>query len=50
MVFDPAEVAELLWVDRPALRSAIAARPEQFTPWLRIYLDRWHELALRAAA
>jgi isopentenyl-diphosphate delta-isomerase len=48
--FDPAEVSELKWVDRPALRAAIAAEPHSFTPWLRIYLDRWAELALRAAA
>lgn len=50
MPIDPEEVAELRWIDRNALRAAIAADPESFTPWLRIYLDRWRELALRAAA
>ncbi len=50
MKVDPAEVAELRWVDQAELRAAIAADPERFTPWLRIYLDRWHELALRPAA
>jgi isopentenyl-diphosphate delta-isomerase len=48
--FDPAEVAELRWIDRPTLRAAITAATELYTPWLRIYLDRWSELALRAAA
>jgi isopentenyl-diphosphate Delta-isomerase len=48
--FDPAEVAELRWIDRPALAAAIARNPESFTPWLRIYLDRWTDLALRNAA
>lgn len=50
MKVEPAEVAELRWVNQAELRAAIAADPERFTPWLRIYLDRWHELALRHAA
>lgn len=35
---DPAEVMDLRWITLPALRAEIAARPEAFTPWLRIYL------------
>jgi isopentenyl-diphosphate delta-isomerase len=35
---DPAEVMEVRWVALDALRAEIAARPEAFTPWLRIYL------------
>jgi isopentenyl-diphosphate Delta-isomerase len=35
---DPAEVMEVRWVGLDALRDEIAARPEAFTPWLRIYL------------
>jgi isopentenyl-diphosphate delta-isomerase len=35
---DPAEVAETRWIDLAALRREIAAGPERFTPWLRIYL------------
>lgn len=35
---DPAEVMDTRWIDAATLRSEIAARPEQFTPWLRIYL------------
>lgn len=50
MPFDPAEVAELRWIDRAGLAAEIAAGPDRFTPWLRIYLERWRELALRAAA
>jgi isopentenyl-diphosphate delta-isomerase len=35
---DPAEVAGTRWIELAALRAEIAARPERFTPWLRIYL------------
>lgn len=34
-----AEVMALRWLRLPALAAEIAARPERFTPWLRIYLD-----------
>ena len=44
--FDPAEVQDLAWRSREELETAIAAAPEAFTPWLRIYLDRWAELGL----
>lgn len=43
---DPAEVSETRWVAPAALRAEIAATPERFTPWLRIYLDRFPDLAL----
>jgi isopentenyl-diphosphate delta-isomerase len=35
---DPAEVAATRWVDAQALLREIAAEPERFTPWLKIYL------------
>lgn len=35
---DPAEVMDLRWVSLDALRAEVAAAPEAFTPWLRIYL------------
>jgi isopentenyl-diphosphate delta-isomerase len=35
---DPAEVMATRWVALPALAAEIAARPQAFTPWLRIYL------------
>jgi len=35
---DPAEVMAVAWVDYHDLAARIARRPEEFTPWLRIYL------------
>lgn len=35
---DPAEVMATRWVGLAELRGEVAARPEAFTPWLRIYL------------
>jgi isopentenyl-diphosphate delta-isomerase len=35
---DPAEVMATRWITLDALRAEVAARPEAFTPWLRIYL------------
>lgn len=35
---NPEEVAEVRWADLDVLRSEIAVRPAEFTPWLRIYL------------
>jgi len=35
---DPAEVMATRWVGLGALDAEIAARPEIFTPWLRLYL------------
>ncbi|MCK0168425.1 isopentenyl-diphosphate Delta-isomerase [Jannaschia sp. S6380] len=35
---DPAEVQDLRWVDLDRLEEEIAARPDIFTPWLRIYM------------
>lgn len=35
---DPAEVAEVRWVAIGDLAAEIAAHPERFTPWLRIYM------------
>lgn len=37
---DPEEVSDYRWLSLPELRAEIAATPERFTPWLRIYLDR----------
>ncbi|MGR3805953.1 MAG: isopentenyl-diphosphate Delta-isomerase [Marinibacterium profundimaris] len=37
---NPDEVMDIRWSTLPALQSEIAAAPERFTPWLRIYLDR----------
>ncbi|MEM9430186.1 MAG: isopentenyl-diphosphate delta-isomerase, partial [Pseudomonadota bacterium] len=35
---NPEEVMATRWVTLDALREEIAAVPERFTPWLRIYL------------
>ncbi len=35
---NPAEVEATRWVTPDALRAEIAATPDAFTPWLRIYL------------
>jgi isopentenyl-diphosphate delta-isomerase len=35
---DPDEVMEVRWIELDALRAEVAAAPETFTPWLRIYL------------
>ena len=43
---NPDEVCEVRWASREALASEAKAGPERFTPWLRIYLDRWDALAL----
>ena len=36
---NPAEVMQTKWMSRKALAAQVAAHPEQFTPWLKIYLD-----------
>ncbi|MFD2739468.1 isopentenyl-diphosphate Delta-isomerase [Sulfitobacter aestuarii] len=35
---NPDEVMATRWIGLPELRREIAARPELFTPWLRIYM------------
>lgn len=35
---NPDEVAEARWIDLAELSAEIAAAPQRFTPWLRIYL------------
>jgi isopentenyl-diphosphate delta-isomerase len=41
---DPAEVEATRWISLNALRREAATYPERFTPWLRIYLDRFPDL------
>ncbi len=48
--FDPEKVQAVRWVREQDLAREVAADPHRFTPWLRIYLERWNELALRRAA
>ncbi len=42
---DPAEVAEVRWVGAEQLRREIDATPLAFTPWFRIYVSRFPDLA-----
>ncbi len=48
--FNRDEVQDTAWVAQPALRQEAAREPGRFTPWIRIYLDRWSELLLPRAA
>ncbi len=49
--FHPDEVMAVEWVTLPELSARIAASPQEFTPWLRIYLEQgWGEIAARPAA
>ena len=47
---DPAEVMETRWITLEALGAEIAAKPETFTPWLRIYLADHSRRIFGAAA
>lgn len=38
---NPAEVAEFKWVTPDALRTAVAATPFVFSPWIVLQLDAW---------
>jgi len=40
---NPSEVMDVAWLTLPELTEQIAARPERFTPWLRIYLEKHSE-------
>jgi isopentenyl-diphosphate delta-isomerase len=37
---NPAEVSAVEWIDPAALLRDVRARPERYTPWFRIVLDR----------
>jgi isopentenyl-diphosphate delta-isomerase len=46
--FNPAEVMAVEWVTLSDLAARIAANPQDYTPWLQIYLAKgWGEIALR---
>ena len=46
---DPDEVADTRWISISDLHDEIAATPQKFTPWLRIYLNRFPELDFSVA-
>lgn len=43
---DPQEVSATRWVAPAALREEIAVRPDAFTPWFRIYVERFADLVI----
>ena len=43
---NPAEVSETRWIGPEALRADMAERPEAYTPWFRIYVERFPDLRL----
>jgi isopentenyl-diphosphate delta-isomerase len=47
---DPEEVDATRWVHIADLRREIAQTPEAFTPWFRIYVDRWPDFRFGTAA
>jgi isopentenyl-diphosphate delta-isomerase len=46
LTLDPEEVDGVRWATREELGREAAARPQEFAPWFRIYLERWAELGL----
>ncbi len=44
---NPEEIDEWKWVDRGALTSDVQARPERYSPWFRIALERVLDLELK---
>lgn len=47
---NPGEVEETRWISHADLFDETAAQPEAFTPWFRIYLDRFPGLSFAPAA
>lgn len=47
---DPLEVEATRWVSLADLRHEMVGEPLSFTPWLRIYLDRFPDLSFDQAA
>ena len=43
---NPDEVMDTRWIDTEALHAEIAANPEAFTPWLRVYLAEHRDQVL----
>jgi isopentenyl-diphosphate Delta-isomerase len=47
---NPDEVMEARWIPLPDLIAEVRQDPQQFTPWLRIYLDRHSDLIFKAGS
>lgn len=50
MKLNPEEVAAVRWAPIAGLRAEVAARPDDFSAWLRIYLERSGETGLAELA
>ncbi|MEL6505804.1 MAG: NUDIX domain-containing protein [Pseudomonadota bacterium] len=44
LALNPEEVAETRWVDAEALHTDIRANPANYTPWFRLYVNRYPAL------
>lgn len=45
---NPEEVSDFRWVEPSALSEEMAENPESFTPWFRIYAEKWPDLCTPA--
>lgn len=43
---NPDEVCETRWIAPEALRADIAAHPDVYTPWFKIYVERFPDLVI----
>jgi isopentenyl-diphosphate delta-isomerase len=50
LCIDPAEVMATRWLGLDELRGEIAQNPDDFSPWLKIYLADHHEKIFGHAA
>ncbi|MCL4104918.1 UNVERIFIED_CONTAM: hypothetical protein GTU68_018625 [Idotea baltica] len=40
---NPDEVDQAAWMDFRDLKAEVKHKPEKYTPWLQIYLEKYHE-------
>lgn len=50
ITLDPDEVAEIAWLEREDLLADLQARPERYTPWMRIYMRDHRSMIFAEAA
>lgn len=46
---NPDEVADYRWLLPSTISQEMASAPETFTPWFKLYMQRWPDLCLPAA-
>lgn len=46
---NPEEVAQTRWIAMPALEREMRDSPQNFTPWFKLYVERWADLWAPAA-